>query len=105
MEDKKSKAEKTNDETDLNQNPKKHRGLKRWQWVAFILILFDLAAGIGAYFLALWFRFDCRFTEIPKENLYAWFKFIPVYAAANIIVLWSFKALSEHLEICELYGT
>ena len=91
MEDKKSKAEKTNDETDLNQNPKKHRGLKRWQWVAFILILFDLAAGIGAYFLALWFRFDCRFTEIPKENLYAWFKFIPVYAAANIIVLWSLR--------------
>jgi len=93
MEDKRSKLENenTNDETNLNKSQRKHCGLKRWQWVAVILILFDLAACIGAYFLALWFRFDCRFTEIPKESLSAWLKFIPIYAAANIIVLWSLR--------------
>ena len=51
------------------------------------LMLYDVAAVTVAFFLALWFRFDCRFTEIPDYYLDAWLKFSPVYAFISILVL------------------
>ncbi len=52
------------------------------------LILFDIVASAGAYFFALWLRFDCRFTEIPTNYLTAWIKFAPIYAVASIVIMW-----------------
>lgn len=59
--------------------------------VTAALILFDMLAVVASYFFALWLRFDCRFSEIPKEYLSAWLKFIPIYAAVSFAVMWFFR--------------
>ena len=68
------------------------------------LMLYDLAAVSLAYFLALWFRFDCNFSEIPHEYLFSWLIFTPFYAVVAIIVfhlfhlyhsIWKFASLVE----------
>lgn len=56
--------------------------------VVALLILYDLVAVVGAYFVALWLRFDCRVSEIPNEYLSAWLKFSPIYAVVCIVVFW-----------------
>ena len=67
---------------------KRLKGLEHWQVVALFLILYDLVVVVGAYFLALWLRFDCHFSEIPREYLSAWLKFSPIYAVISIFVFW-----------------
>lgn len=57
----------------------------------FFLMLYDLIAITGAYIFALWFRFDCRYTEIPSIYLLAWLKFVPIYAVLGLIVHGVFK--------------
>ena len=32
-----------------------------------LFMLYDMTAVTVAYFFALWFRFDCRFSEIPES--------------------------------------
>ncbi len=86
-----SKEERTPSETEsLEQKRTKCVKFKRWHQVAFFLMLYDLVAISGAYFLALWLRFDCRFTTIPEEYLMAWLKFAPIYAVICIAVHWKF---------------
>ena len=70
---------------------KKRFKLEHWQIVAVFLMLFDAIAVMGAYFLALWFRFDCNYTEIPAKYLLAYLKFAPINIVATIIVLWAFR--------------
>ena len=55
------------------------------------LMIYDVMAAAGAYFFALWFRFDCQYTEIPDEYLASWLSFVPIYAVASVIVLVVFK--------------
>ena len=62
--------------------------LKHWQVIAIYLVLYDLIAVNLAYFIVLWFRFDCRFSMIPGEYLYSWMKFAPVYSLFCILVFW-----------------
>ena len=74
-------------------NPKTPRkkatkGFEHWHMVAVLLVLYDLAVVVGAYFIALWLRFDCRFSEIPHEFLMAWLKFSPIYAVVSVFVFW-----------------
>ncbi|MBR6747803.1 MAG: M20/M25/M40 family metallo-hydrolase, partial [Clostridia bacterium] len=42
-----------------------HRRIEHWHIIALLLGIYDLVAVNVSYFLALWFRFDCRFSEIP----------------------------------------
>ena len=56
-----------------------------------LLMLYDAVAVSAAYFFALWFRFDCRFSEIPEHYLFTWLKFAPIYALISIAVLWCFR--------------
>ena len=67
----------------------KPRLFSRWRTVAVILCLYDIIAAAGAYFVALWFRFDCRYTAIPRELLSAWLKFAPIYAVVTVLVLYA----------------
>ena len=62
-----------------------------FQMKDFFLMLYDLVAVTGAFFFALWFRFDCRFTEIPRDYLMAWLKFAPIYAAVSFVVFLFFR--------------
>ncbi len=54
------------------------------------LVIYDYVAVTVAFFFALWFRFDCRFTEIPDYYLMAWLKFAPIYAVICIMVFRTF---------------
>lgn len=60
--------------------------LKHWHIVSLWLILYDLFVANGAYFLALWLRFDCRFSAIPDHYLSVFVKFSPIYSVILLSV-------------------
>jgi len=62
----------------------------RWHTTSFFLALYDLVVVSGSYFLALWLRFDCKFTEISPMYLDAWIRFAPIYAVISIVVMKGF---------------
>lgn len=77
---------------------------KLWHMVAVFLIIYDMTVVMGAYFLALWLRFDCHYSEIPYVYLNAWMKFSPIYAIVSVIVfskmhlyrsIWRFASFIE----------
>ncbi|MBE5958514.1 MAG: polysaccharide biosynthesis protein [Lachnospiraceae bacterium] len=43
---------------------------------------------MASFFLALWFRFDCRFSSIPKGFLQPYYHFILVDVGASLIIFW-----------------
>ncbi len=55
------------------------------------LVFYDFIVVSLSYFLALWLRFDCRFSDIPEYYLNSWFKFTPIYAVVCIIVYGFFR--------------
>ncbi|MGX8706551.1 MAG: polysaccharide biosynthesis protein, partial [bacterium] len=59
--------------------------------IAALLMLWDIVAIHGAYFLALWFRFDCRFSAIPMFYLRRYAHTITPYALASVAVFWNFR--------------
>ena len=79
-------------EKDLNQmkNDAKRR-IEHWQMVSFGLAVYDAITIIVAFFLALWFRFDCKYTMIPKEYLGSYYKFIGIYVVFCLFVFWRFR--------------
>ena len=70
---------------------KRSRLFESWYAVTTVLIIYDLIVAAGAYFLALWLRHDCNFTDIPKEYVYAWLKFLPIYAVLTVGVYFLFN--------------
>ena len=56
----------------------KIKGLRHWQVVNIGLMLYDVLAVNASYFLALWVRFDCRFSMIPDYYMEAFLKFAPI---------------------------
>ena len=46
--------------------------------IAVLLIAYDVIAINMAYFLALWFRFDCIFSKIPQNYYDSYLKFAPI---------------------------
>ena len=66
-------------------------GFRHWQGVAIILACYDIIAVNLAYFLSLWFRFDCRFTEIPGDYLRCWLGFAPAYTVLCLAVFWRLR--------------
>lgn len=91
---------KTTDHNNQNVSPTKDSAstkfkrrfiFDKWRLTDVYLMLFDIASVIGAYFLALWLRFDCHFSEIPPIYLSAWLGFSPVYAIVSVAVLWIFR--------------
>lgn len=66
----------------------KIKGLKHWQVVNIGLLLYDILAVNASYFLALWVRFDCRFSMIPEYYMEAFVKFTPIYTVICVAVFW-----------------
>ena len=62
--------------------------LKHWHIIALLLIGYDIVAVNIAYFLALWFRFDCRVSVIPQTYFTAYLKFVPIYSIVCIAIFW-----------------
>ena len=65
---------------------------KNISYVAVLLVIYDIVAVNLAYFLALWFRFDCRYSMVESSGyLENFLKFVPLYSAFCILVFWGFK--------------
>ena len=64
--------------------------LKPFRLIDLILMAYDVCAVSVAYFFALWFRFDCRISEIPEYYLTSWFKFAPIYALVCLLIFAAF---------------
>ncbi|MBE6549023.1 MAG: polysaccharide biosynthesis protein [Ruminococcaceae bacterium] len=79
------------DNPDKTNNRKIFSFMERWHMVAIVLAIYDLVAVNASYFLALWLRFDCRFSTIPEEYLMAWLRFAPIYAVISVTVLCLFR--------------
>ena len=95
--------------TKKQKNERKKRKLERWQVIALYLMIYDVIAVNAAYFLGLWFRFDCTYSAIPGEYLSAYLKFAPWYTVFSVFVFWAlrlynsvwrFASYSELLRIC-----
>ena len=65
--------------------------LERWHRIAGILLILDILSVNGAYFLALWLRFDLRFSSIPANYLSAWQGFTLIYTVVCIAVFWCLR--------------
>lgn len=52
---------------------------------------YDFLAVHIAYFIALWFRFDAKFTQIPLDYLQKYVYSISIYAFCSIFVFWLFR--------------
>lgn len=65
--------------------------VEHWQVVSLALAGYDAVSIVIAFFLALWFRFDCRYSMIPKEFLGAYLKFIGIYVIFSLFVFWRLR--------------
>lgn len=53
-----------------------------------LLMAYDFISIVISYFLALWVRFDCRFSLIETQYLQAYCRTILAYAAFCVVVFW-----------------
>lgn len=81
---------------------------KKWHMVALLLMLYDMAAIILSYFIALLLRFDLSYDSIPKNYLKAYFEFIPLYMIICIGVFYFLKLYqsiwkyASYVELCRV---
>ncbi len=77
-----------------------------WHVTAVLLMIFDIIAVNASYLMALWFRFDCVYSEIPLEYLESCFRFIPFNTVICIVVfvifrlynsIWRYASVNELL--------
>ena len=82
----------------------KRKRFHHWEFVAFYLLLYDILAVNFAYFVALWLRFDLKYSMIPADYMAAFIKFAPIYTLFCVVVfyilrlyksLWRFAGFSE----------
>ena len=84
-----------------------HR-IEHWQWVAGLLMLYDILAVNLSYFLALFIRFDGAFSKIPLMYLMAYLEYIPintVICIAVFIMLHMYKSIWRFASYSELWRT
>lgn len=73
---------------DANKRSSASKAYKRLHAANYWLIAYDVLVSVGAYFLALWLRFDCSYSQIEPQYLYAWANFAPAYSVICVIVFW-----------------
>ena len=62
--------------------------MEHWQVINVGLFLYDILAVNVAFFLALWLRFDCQYSEIPVEYLKPYMMYIPLNTLVCVLVFW-----------------
>ena len=86
----------------------KNRRIQHWHIINLVIAIYDIIAVNAAYFLALWIRFDCRFSLIPWYYLYTYLWFIPIYSVICLVVfalmrqyknIWRFAGIRELLQV------
>ena len=92
----------------MEKQLKKKKRLEHWQIIAALLLLYDLIVVNVSYLLALYFRFDCVYSAIPKEYLEPCFRFLPIYSVACLVVfllmrlyhsIWRFASINELMRV------
>lgn len=76
------------DGTETAKPVNKHRVLEHWHFISFCLVIYDIFVSNAAFFLALWVRFDCHYSEIPLEYLNSWIYFTPIYSLIVVLTFW-----------------
>ena len=74
-----------------DQTTSKRGRFEHWQVISLMLVMYDIIAVSGAYFVALWGRFDFIYSQIPRNYLHFYLSFISIYAVSCIFVFWYFK--------------
>lgn len=72
------------------------------------LMIYDCIAINVAYFLALWFRFDCNFGRMPIYYYSAYTRFVPIYTVASLIIFVlckMYKSIWQYVSVTELART
>ena len=82
--------------------------LAHWHKIAALLMLYDIVVVNLAYFISLWFRFDCSYSQIPGNYLDAFVRFAPIYTVACVVAflflrmynsLWRFASFHELVRV------
>lgn len=97
------------------------RKIKHWHLVGYFVALYDFITVPLSYFLALWLRFDGKYTQIPTDYYHIFLRTILLYTLFVILIywlmglyrfMWRFASLMELLKITFsvgltwfLYGT
>ncbi len=92
---------------DNRQNENKRR-LEHWQIVAICLLICDIISIHLAYFLALWLRFDCVFSIIPRRYFMAYLHSVTVYSALAVLLFWCvrmYRGVWRYASVNELIRT
>ena len=88
----------------------KKKIIEPWRITAVLLVLWDLVTVAAAYFLALWFRFDCTYSKIPHVYLDPYIRFAPFYSVICVVVyslfhqyrsIWRFASYMELMKSIE----
>ena len=74
-----------------NKTQAKGRRFEHWQIISIPLMLYDFVAVCGAYFLALFLRFDCVYSAIQARYMIPYKRFILPYAAFCILLFVAMK--------------
>ena len=86
----------------------RNKRIQHWHRIALLMMIYDIIAVNLSYFLALWFRFDCTFSEISEAYLKPFLNFIPVYCVICIGIfmamqmynsIWRFASYNELMRI------
>lgn len=64
------------------------RKFEYWQVVRLLLMVYDFAAVIVSFGIALWLRFDCKVTSVEPQYLTTYTKTIIIYALFCLVVFW-----------------
>ena len=76
--------------------------------ISLLLLIYDIITINIAYFVALWLRFDCQFTEIPKHYLEPAVEIVPCYTVVTVTAIallrlyrsvWRYASVPELLRV------
>ena len=67
------------------------RKIEPWKIMACLMMVCDFIIIHLSYFLALWIRFDCSYSEIPGHYLNSYFPFITIFSIGAIAFFWLMK--------------
>ena len=69
----------------------KPKFFQHWKIIMSFLVIYDAVVVNMSYFLALWIRFDCKFSSIERVYLEHFVKFAPIYTIFCIAMFYAFK--------------
>lgn len=106
-----AKLQETSENSDVTFKPnskKRFPVLQHWQFINLILMIYDVLAINLSGFLAIWIRYDFKFSAVPKYYFSAICRFAPIYTVCCIAVfflckiyqsIWRFASFNELLRI------